>query len=95
MIDYYAVDSPDKVYASIPRSQDICEGFRDVTYKQLANAIDHAAWWLDDQLGEFNSSFETFAYSGKKDLMYPILAVAAAKVGRTVRDLLGQSRIFI
>ena len=33
MIDRYVVDSPDEVYASIPRSQDLCERFRGVMYR--------------------------------------------------------------
>ena len=87
VIDYYAAEAPDKIYASVPRSEDLSKGFTDVTYKQLANAIDHASWWLDSELGQSNQSFETFAYSGPKDLQYPVLAVAAAKVGRTVRSV--------
>ena len=83
-IDHHAAETPDRTYASIPRSKHLSEGFVDVTYKQLANAIDHASWWLDSKLGRCIGSFDTFAYSGPKDLRYPILAVAAAKVGRRV-----------
>ena len=61
------------------------QGFKDITYAQPANAINHASWWLDSALGKSHGSFEPFAYFGPKDLMYPILAVAAARVGRQVR----------
>ena len=84
MIDHYAAEAPDKIYASIPKTEDLSEGFRDITYRQFGNAIDHASWWLDRELGQCKGSFDTFAYIGPKDLRYPILAVAAAKVGRRV-----------
>ena len=92
VIDRYAAEAPDKIYASVPKGEDLSEGFLDVTYKQLANAIDHASWWLDYEIGECKRPYETFAYSGPKDLLYPVLAVAAAKVGRTVR-ILPQQRL--
>ena len=85
-IDHYATDTPNRTYASIPRSEHLSEGFVAITYKQLANAINHASWWLHSELGERDAAFDTFAYAGPKDLRYPILAVAAAKVGRKVND---------
>lgn len=86
LIDQYAADEPEKLYASVPRNEeDLSQGFKDITYSQLANAINHASWWLESTLGKSYGNFETFAYVGPKDLMYPILAVAAAKVGRQVR----------
>lgn len=86
LIGQYAVDEPEKLYASMPRNEeDLSQGFKDITYSQLANAISNASWWLESTPRKSNGSFETFAYVGPKDLMYPILAVAAAKVGRRVR----------
>lgn len=86
LIDQYAADEPEKLYASVPRNEeDLSQGFKDITYAQLANAINNASWWLESTLGKSNGNFETFAYVGPKDLMYQILAVAAAKVGRRVR----------
>lgn len=86
LIDQYAADEPEKIYALVPRhEEDLSQGFKDITYAQLANAINHASWWLESTLGKSDGSFETFAYVGPKDLMYPILTVAAAKVGRRVR----------
>ena len=87
-IDQCAADEPEKLYASVPRNEeDLFQGFKDITYAQLENATNHASWWLDSALGKSNGSFEPFAYAGPKDLMYLILAVAAAKVGRRVRWL--------
>ncbi len=83
-IDHCATERPGRTHASTPRSEDLSDGFVDVTYKQLSNAINHTSWWLESELGECNGSFNNFAYAGPKDLRYPILAVAASKVGRRV-----------
>lgn len=73
------------VWASIPvDNENLSKGFQDITYTAFANAIDRAAFWLHDQLPPAAGPFETVAYSGPKDIRYPILAVAVAKIGRKV-----------
>ncbi|KAL8898242.1 MAG: hypothetical protein Q9207_006806 [Kuettlingeria erythrocarpa] len=84
VIDEYAGTQPDRAWAAIPRSDDLTQGFRDITFRQFAQAIDRAAFWLEDRLGASDGSFETFAYAGDKDLRYSIIAVAAVKVGRKI-----------
>lgn len=84
IIDEAARDTPTRVYASIPRSQDLSDGFEDITYKRFANAINRAAVWLDSAL-EGRGKTGVFAYTGPKDLRYTILTVAAVKSGREVR----------
>lgn len=84
-IDEYARVDPSRVWAALPvDDNDLSKGFKDVTYRELANAINHASSWLQATLPHAQSSFETIAYAGVKDARYPILAVAAAKVGRKV-----------
>ncbi|MCJ1309728.1 hypothetical protein MMC25_003389 [Agyrium rufum] len=84
-IESYADQTPPRVYASVPRTSDPAEGFRDITYKELARAIDKASWWLDDQLGPSKSNdFPTFAYYGPNRLEYVILFVASIKTGRKI-----------
>ncbi|KAI4089244.1 MAG: hypothetical protein L6R37_008075 [Teloschistes peruensis] len=84
LVDYHAQNDPHGVWASFPICDDRKAGFRDVTYKELAEAIARAAWWLDQTLDASDGTFETFAYSGDKDIRYPILAVAAVKVERKI-----------
>lgn len=86
LIDCYAENEPDRPWVAIPRSNDFSQGFLDINYRQFANAIDRAAFWLEGVLGASQGSFETFAYAGEKDIRYPILAVAAVKVGRKVLE---------
>ena len=89
IIDNHAKYHPDKIYAHIPEDPEILsKGFQKVTYAMLANAINKAARWLEDQLGPSDGTFETAAYVGPKDLVYPILVVAAMKCGRKVSSVL-------
>lgn len=86
LIDQYSKEAPERVWASVPQDENnLAKGFKNITYHHLANAINRASWWLDAALGKSHGSFETFAYAGPKDLRFPILAVAAVKVGRQVR----------
>ena len=84
-IDHIATSDPERPWVSAPRDdEDISRGFVDITYNQLANAINHAATWLQSTLGPNDGTFETFAYEGPKDVRPAILACAAAKAGRSM-----------
>jgi len=85
VIDSYAINDPSKVWASAPLdNDDLKVGFRDISYKELANAVNHASWWLRHMIADTTAVFETLAYAGPKDLRYPILALAAVKCGKQV-----------
>ena len=87
VIDHCAEKNPNRIYASIPYTDDPADGYRDITYRQFAAAIDKAAWWLQSVIGKGNGGiFDTFAYTGPKGLRYPVLALAAIKIGKRVRD---------
>ncbi|KAH8676545.1 putative AMP-binding enzyme [Tricladium varicosporioides] len=84
-IDEIAKTQPERPWISVPRDDnDLSIGFRDITFKQFANAINHATAWLDSTLGPIGSAFETFAYEGPPDARLPIIAVAAVKTGRKI-----------
>ena len=86
MIDYYAGQASAKVYACVPKdNRCLSQGFIDVSYKQLGNAINGAAWWLKDNTVGDKEAFETVAYAGPNDLRYFILVMAAVKCGKRVR----------
>lgn len=85
LIDEYADKDPNRVWACIPiDDNDVSKGFQDITYAALANAVNHAVVWLKQNLPPATKPFETIAYLGPKDISYPILAVAVAKIGRKV-----------
>ena len=88
LIDQYAATEPSPVWAVVPVDEgDLSKGFKDMTYREFANAINIAAAWLQDRLPHFEQGFETIAYAGLKDIRYPIIAVAVAKLRRKVRSL--------
>ncbi|KAI0547105.1 male sterility protein-domain-containing protein [Xylaria curta] len=80
IIDDVAQNEPSRVFASIPVSEDLSDGYLDVTYRTIANAINRASWWLSENLGLANTS-EVFSYMGPNDLRYSIFLVAAIKCG--------------
>lgn len=80
IVDALASSNPTRVYASVPRTANVADGFRDVTMKDLANAINTVAWMLERTLGR-SETFETIAYMGASDIRYAIVFLAAVKVG--------------
>lgn len=88
--------SSNGTWASIPVDENNLEsGFRDLSYWNLNNAANHAAQWLGEHLPEDNEAFQCFAYAGPKDLRYPILALAAAKLQKVVCSILSTSFYFV
>lgn len=85
VIDELARTEPLSTWASVPVDDtDLSKGYREISYSQLANYANHAAQWLSQTLPLRPEPFQKFAYAGPKDLRYPILAVAAAKLDKVV-----------
>ena len=82
-IDDRARLDPDSVWASTARTSDPRDGFRDITYRQYADAINRTALLLERPLGTEHVG-GTIGYIGGTDLRYPILTIAAAKVDMKV-----------
>lgn len=83
LIDQHAKLKPNDAWVSIPvDDDDLTKGYKDVTWSQFANAINHAVRWLKQNLPAtiFTQPFQAFGYIGPKDLRYPVLTVAAAKL---------------
>jgi acyl-coenzyme A synthetase/AMP-(fatty) acid ligase len=96
LIDEYADRDPTRVWASIPiNNDDLSKGYQDITYSQFANAINHAAWWLKEQMKADGNYVETIAYAGPKDLRYPVIAVAALKLRKVAFLSIEHQRISI
>lgn len=83
VIETRALDKHTHPWVSVPiNDADLSRGYKDLSFWQLNNAANHAAQWLSQQLSA--EPFQCFAYAGPKDLRYPILAVAAAKLQKVV-----------
>ncbi|KAF1969230.1 hypothetical protein BU23DRAFT_477741, partial [Bimuria novae-zelandiae CBS 107.79] len=81
LIDQYAATELSSVWGAIASNEnDLSQEFKDITYQKFANAISLAATWLQDHLPLPTCDFQTITYVGPKDVRYPIIAVAAAKL---------------
>lgn len=83
LIDQRAAEDPRTVFAIIPRTETVNDGYRDFTYGELSGAVNRLSWWLDRELGS-SANFETIAYIGIPDLRYAFLFAAASKTRRRV-----------
>lgn len=82
-IDDVARISPERVWAILPSKSG--EGWQDVTFPILANAINRMAWFMEEKLGPADGSFPTVCYIGGSDMRYLAMEMAAAKTGYKVR----------
>ena len=83
VVDEIATTDPERVFASIPRTSKIVDGFSDINYRAYARAVNSCAWWLKKELGE-QSEPDVLLYLGPPDLRYLIIVTAAAKAGHIV-----------
>jgi acyl-coenzyme A synthetase/AMP-(fatty) acid ligase len=84
IIDARAKSGYERPYALYPRTKDPADGFQEISYARFANAVNRAAWWLDENLRETGEKENAFAYFGPSDLRYAIFVLATMKTGRKV-----------
>ncbi|KAF2034777.1 acetyl-CoA synthetase-like protein [Setomelanomma holmii] len=82
-IDEIAKNDPNRIAFSFPRSSELSAGFRDVSFRTFANAIDKTARFIQKEIGR-NSTFETVLYMGYPDIRHFIILVALIKTGHKV-----------
>lgn len=50
VIDFHASNDPNRVWATAPvDDEDLLKGYKNITHREFANAINHASWWLNDR----------------------------------------------
>ena len=69
IIDAYAEHEPDRIWAAQARTNDIADGFNNITFKQLAHLVDYLAWFIEGKIGR-GQNFESISYIGSSDLRY-------------------------
>jgi acyl-coenzyme A synthetase/AMP-(fatty) acid ligase/acyl carrier protein len=79
VLEEEAQHHPERIFALIPESSDLQDGFRQVTFQQVKAAVDHTVYWLQAEFGPF-ALHETLSYVGVLDLRYNILFYAALKL---------------
>lgn len=76
---------PKRTFATIPRSNNTSEGFQDISFLQIANAVNLTAQQLRAHFGTTpESKFETITFLGIPDLSYNIIFYTAVKCGYKV-----------
>ncbi|KAF2012923.1 acetyl-CoA synthetase-like protein [Aaosphaeria arxii CBS 175.79] len=83
VVDETAERQPDLPYASVPLTTNISDGFKDVTFSDIASATNKVARWIENTIGR-SSNFDTIAYMGVGDLRYVVVFLAAVKCGYKV-----------
>ncbi|EAW23609.1 putative AMP-binding enzyme [Aspergillus fischeri NRRL 181] len=84
-IEERAKNDPDSSWVSMPiDNNDLSKGYKEITFAEFNNAVNHAVHWLRQNLPESDEPFQSFAYAGPKDLRYPILAAAAGKLQKVM-----------
>lgn len=73
IVDDRARDHPQQEAFQVPRSADPSAGWRVVTWKEFANAVNHVAWRMIEVNGEpEKNTFPTLAYIGPNDVRYVV-----------------------
>lgn len=84
IVDHHAEFYPERIWAEFPNSTDnYSDGYRKVSYKELANAVNGIALFLIDSLGQGDGT-DKLPYIGPNDIRYTILAIGALKAGYCV-----------
>ncbi|KAL8725480.1 MAG: hypothetical protein Q9181_006402 [Wetmoreana brouardii] len=80
VLDQEAKVNPHRVFAAFAVSDDVSQGFRDVTFYEMAQAVDSMAYSLQSTFGCSPANrFETLTFIGVPDLRYNIVFYAAVK----------------
>lgn len=80
VVDQLAAQRPDGLWVRAAASENGVLSWNDITWSQLAIAVDYGAHWMEARLGP-PAENETVAYMGVGDIRYPIMILAAMKTG--------------
>ncbi|KAI0173134.1 acetyl-CoA synthetase-like protein [Hypoxylon sp. FL1284] len=82
IVDYFAKKEPEKEVFAMPNTSNPKDGWRSVSFREYANAVNRAAHIIKDTYGTPpEGKFPTIAYLGPNDARYVILLVGAVKAG--------------
>ncbi len=86
ILDDEARENPHRVFAATAKSTDLAQGFQNVSFAEMANAVNFVAHQIQTQFGrELDDGIPTLTYIGVPDLRYNIVFYAAVKSGWKVR----------
>ncbi|KAI4930122.1 hypothetical protein J4E85_004746 [Alternaria conjuncta] len=81
-----AAQYPSATYAEFPvNPHKIEDGYRQITFAEVANAVSAFAWWLEENIGklqeEEKDGTRTLVYMGPNDIRYAILCLGSVIAG--------------
>jgi len=70
IVDEWAILEPDRHLYTIPLTTNPSGGFLKVGAKKFADAVNRAAFYLEEALGGKSKTFETLGYTGPSKLSF-------------------------
>ncbi|KAE8335493.1 hypothetical protein BDV24DRAFT_156005 [Aspergillus arachidicola] len=80
VIDDVAERDPERKVCAVPKGSEISDGFFDLTFRELAHAVNYMSWWIVEAFGR-SSTMETLTYLGANDIRYLVMVMACNKTG--------------
>ena len=85
IIDDLACSNPQKTFMSILAGDSVTDEQRDISYADIAQAINRCAWWIVDTLGKGVGFPSIATYMYPMDFRHVILIFGSIKAGYQVR----------
>ncbi|KAF2859785.1 acetyl-CoA synthetase-like protein [Piedraia hortae CBS 480.64] len=79
VVERLALTNPYETWVRIPKDPDLTQGWKDVTYQDLAVAVDGLCYWIEKQIGVGDG--RVVAYMGLNDPRFVVAIVALIKTG--------------
>ncbi|CAG7938799.1 unnamed protein product [Penicillium olsonii] len=77
-LDKLVAEQPDALYFIQPVSTDIADGWKDVSFRDLADAIEYMALWIYNEVPSTDGP-STLAYLGRNDVRYSAFVYACMR----------------
>ncbi|CAI7655071.1 unnamed protein product [Penicillium glandicola] len=82
ILDAIAEKQPDQLYCVHPISSDISQGWKNITFADLASAINRMALWIHENIASSDVP-QTLAYMGANDIRYCAFMFACMRLRHT------------
>ncbi|GIZ41605.1 hypothetical protein CKM354_000490400 [Cercospora kikuchii] len=83
VLENLARDYPNHVFTKIPLDEDLTAGWRDITYRDLADAANALARWIVREIG-IGTRNDVAAYIGINDMRYAVAQIGLIRAGYIV-----------
>ena len=87
LVDCLAITQPETTFITILNGTAVEDGFRNVSYREFAQAVNHCCWKIENELEKRPrqpTEVPVIGYMGAQDATYLILILACNKTGYTV-----------